>query len=104
MVQICVSCYQKNMNLAEGGPAPVEERSSQLTNSSTTSISHHSEQVPAVLQSTKISNSSVPMLHMQTHTLPSNLNPNENLSSSTSSKSLIHEQSTSAMNVKFKVS
>lgn len=102
MVQICVSCYQKNMNLAEGGPIPIEERSSQLTNSSSSSIPIHQEQVP-VLQSSKMPNSSMSISHMQQHSLQSPLNPNENLSSTASSKSMIHDQSASAMNVRFKV-
>ncbi|XP_070493467.1 uncharacterized protein px isoform X1 [Chironomus tepperi] len=101
MVQICVSCYQKNMNLAEGGPNPTEERSSQLTNSSSSSIPIHQEQVP-VLQSSKMSNSSMSISHLQQHSLQSPLNPNENLSLTPSSKSMIHDQSASAMNVRFK--
>lgn len=102
MVQICVSCYQKNMNLAEGGPNTTEDRSSQLTNSSSSSIPIHQEQVP-VLQSSKMPNSSMTISHLQQHSLQSPLNPNENLSSTVSSKSMIHDQSPSAMNVRFKV-
>jgi hypothetical protein len=91
------------MNLAEGGP--VEEKSSQHTNSSAASIPQHpQEQVPAALQSTKMSNPSVAISHLQQmHSLPSSINPNENLSSTASSKSIVHDQSTSAMNVRFKV-
>ena len=86
------------MNLAEGGPVPTEERSSQLTNSSSMSIPIHQEQVP-VMQSSKMSNTSMSLSHLQQHSLQSSLNPNENLSS----KSMIHDQSASSMNVRFKV-
>lgn len=82
------------MNLAEGGP--VDERASQLSNSSTPSITQDH-----VIQSSKMSNPSIS--HLQAHPIPSSINPGENLSSSASSKSLIHDQNTSAMNVRFKV-
>lgn len=122
MVQICVTCYQKNTHLAEGGPPPpvvLDERSSQYSNSTIASVpqthppQQPHEQVPMHIPPSKISNaSSMPLLpsHLQPqqpqhpqHPITS-LNPNDNLSSSASSKSLVHDQSSGAMNVRYKVS
>lgn len=117
MVQICVACYQKNTHLAEGGPPPVQptidiERSSQYSNNSASMQSappSHHEQVPM-----QISSSSKPstMSHVPSHLHPSlatsnSLNPNDGISSnktSSSSSAMVHDQSNSAMNVRYKVS
>jgi hypothetical protein len=111
MVQICVSCYQKNMHLAEGGATPPvmadEQRASQYPNSNMASAppSHH-EQVPMPVPSSKAANASMNIpshLQPQQHALSTSRNPNDNVISPASSKSLIHDQNSSAMNVRFKV-
>ncbi|KAG5680528.1 hypothetical protein PVAND_010034 [Polypedilum vanderplanki] len=112
MVQICVSCYQKNMHLAEGGVAPqttgIDERTSQYSNSTIGSAqpSSHLEQVPMHISSSKVAaNASMNIpshLQQPPHSLSTSRNPNDNVISPVSSKTLIHDQSSSAMNVRFK--
>lgn len=115
MVQICVACYQKNTHLAEGGPPPAPtsidvERSSQYSNNSASMTSappSHLEQVPMQISSTN--SSSKPSLppHLHPALANSSINPNDpsiSAAAAASNKSLIHDQSNSAMNVRYKVS
>lgn len=118
MVQICVACYQKNTHLAEGGPPPPAqsidiERSSQYSNNSASMQSAppttHLEQVPMQItsSSSKPSSMSLPAHLHPSHPNTNSLNSNEALSaivSSNKSSSMIHDQSNSAMNVRYKVS
>jgi hypothetical protein len=111
MVQICVACYQKNTHLAEGGPTPPAvseiERSSQYSNNSTIPAipPPHHEQVPMHISASKMSNTTISHhSHLPQHSLSNTVNPNESVSSVVSTKSMIHDQSSSAMNVRYKVS
>lgn len=115
MVQICVACYQKNMHLAEGGPLPAQasidvERSSQYSNNSASMqsvppTSHH-EQVPMqITSSSKPSPMTLPASHLQSVHTSNSVNPNEGISAPPkSTSSMVHDQSNSAMNVRYKVS
>lgn len=99
------------MHLAEGGttqPA-ADERAAQFPNSTIAPGAQplHHEQVPMQIPSSKITNASMSVpshLQQSSHSLSTPLNPNENVLLQVSSKSQIHDQSSSAMNVRYKVS
>lgn len=114
MVQICVACNQKNAHLAEGGPTPIDaDRSSQYSNNSASLPSSapptHLEQVPMQISnksSSKPSPMSLPS-HLHPALATNSCNPNENISSAavaSNKSSMVHEQSNSALNVRYKVS
>lgn len=112
-MQICVACNQKNAHLAEGGSAPIDaDRSSQYSNNSASLPSAPPtlhEQVPMQISNTSSSKPSAVVLpsHLHPAHAANSLNPNENVSSAPAapkSSSMVHEQSNSSVNVRFKVS
>lgn len=98
MVQICVSCNQQNMHLAEGAtpganPSSSDDRLVQFSNSIMTSQQSQREQVPIHVPS-----SNVPTLQSHNISMTSATNP----SSLVPSKSSVHDSN--AANVRYKVS
>ncbi|CRK97314.1 CLUMA_CG010708, isoform A [Clunio marinus] len=105
MVQICVSCNQQNMHLAEGGtpganpqpPTNNDDRLVHFTNSPTImSQQTQREQVPILIPSSQLANAQSSHL-----SLTSSMAPSENSLSMVPSKSLIHDSS-AVMNVRYK--
>lgn len=103
MVQICVSCNQQNMHLAEGGtpgnnPSSSDERLLQFSNSVASSQQSQREQVPIHVPSSQQASAQAPL---QSHmTMTGSTNPSGNPSSLAASKS--HDSA--SMSVRYKVS
>lgn len=102
MVQICVTCNQQNMHLAEGASnsSAGDERLSQFSNSVVSSQQSQREQVPVHVPSSQVASALQPI---QSHIpLAASMNPSANPSSVGPSKTSIHDQG--SMAVRFKVS
>lgn len=103
MVQICVSCNQQNMHLAEGGPganpSAGDERLLQFSNAVPSSQHSQREQVPSNIPSSQASSAQPPA---QQHVpQSSSINPVGHSSTLGASKSVIHDPS--SMSVRYKV-
>lgn len=100
MVQICVSCNQQNMHLAEGAnpanPVSGDERMMQYSNSVVSSQQTQREQVPLHIPSSQMNTQPV-SVHAA---LQGSTNQSGNPSSIGPVKSSIHE---GALNVRYKV-